>query len=177
MRNNVMVDLETLGKKPGCVISTIGAVRFSATGIHHEFYTSIDAQSCVDVGLTMDVSTVLWWMKQSDDARKELTDPRRLPMPLVEALTAFTEWVGSNPVIWGNGATFDNTILAAAYDACGMHAPWEFWNDACYRTARRMFPGIDRPRPGIAHHALYDARAQAEHLIEIQHAYKEAHIL
>jgi exodeoxyribonuclease VIII len=71
------------------------------------------------------------------------------------------------PVVWGNGADFDNVILGNAYLAVNKPRPWSFWNNRCYRTVRAMAPNIDYVRPVIAHHALHDARAQALHLIEI----------
>jgi DNA polymerase III epsilon subunit-like protein len=56
--NRVMLDLETLGHTPGSVIVSIGAVKFGGGKILDTFYHRIDAQSCVEHGLKMDVSTV-----------------------------------------------------------------------------------------------------------------------
>jgi len=163
-KTRVMVDLETLGNKPGAVIVSIGAVKFGA-GAMEEFYRRIDARSCVQVGLTMDVETVLWWLKQSSEARSELTQNGD---PLEVVLGEFSQWVADPVELWGNGAAFDNAILAAAYDQVGLSRPWKFWNDRCYRTIKALHPEIPIRRSGCHHNALDDARSQAEHLLAIE---------
>lgn len=165
MKTQVMLDLETLGQTPGSVIVAIGAVKFGGGEILGDFYLRVDAQSCVDAGLWLDVSTVLWWFKQGDAARLELTRPGT---PLHSALERFTEWVGEGDAeVWGNGASFDNALLTAAYDAARMRRPWTNFNDRCYRTVKAMFPDIPLARAGTHHNALDDARSQAVHLMEL----------
>lgn len=163
--SHVMVDLETLGNGSNAVITSVGAVRFHATGIKDSFYEFVDPQSCVDAGLKMDVSTVLWWMGQSDDARAAF---KNKGLPLVTVLAAFDAWFPKDACLWGNGATFDNVILSNAYKAVGMKAPWPFWGDRCYRTVKAMYPDTKAPAfQGTAHNALDDAAHQARHLILI----------
>lgn len=160
---NIMLDLETLGNKPGAVIVAIGAVRFGGGALTEEFYSRVDAQSCVDQGLKLDTSTVLWWMKQDDEARAELNKPGER---LMTALASFKDLITKDDLVWGNGSDFDNTILAAAYDACGIPLPWKFWNNRCYRTLKALRPEI-KINNGVKHNALDDARAQALHLMEM----------
>src|SRR6478609_2831880 len=83
MKTQIMLDLETLGQKPGSVILSIGACVFDRVGVHERFYTRVDPQSCIDAGLQADLSTFLWWMKQGDEARHEVLKPGR---PLRDAL-------------------------------------------------------------------------------------------
>jgi len=175
MKTQVMLDLETLGNKPGAVIVAIGAVKFNGDEILSSFYERVDAESCVKAGLTLDTSTVMWWLKQSDEARAEIVKPG---MPLTEALTMFTAWIGDpNLEVWGNGAAFDNVILAGAYDALGMERPWYFWNDRCYRTMKSLHPEIPMERDGVHHNALDDAISQARHLMAIFSATKSFPLL
>jgi exodeoxyribonuclease VIII len=160
-----MADLETLGNKPGSAIVALGAVKFGAAGIFDEFYQRIDLQSCLDHGLTMDASTVLWWLKQPDGPRMEITRPGNR---LCQVLHDFSEWLGDpNAEIWGNGAAFDNTLLASAFQASGLPLPWKYSNDRCYRTLKALHPEIPMERDGTHHHALDDARSQALHLMRI----------
>lgn len=164
---DVMVDLETLGNGPNSVITAIGAVKFDMLGLGGEYYHIVDAQSCVDAGLQMDVSTVMWWMRQSEAARAELV---REGLPLSIALQKFTGWLGPNADsirVWGNGASFDNVILGNAYRKTGLEQPWKFYNDRCYRTVKNMYPLIELERTGTAHNALDDAKTQAAHLIKM----------
>lgn len=174
--NNIMVDEETLGKTPGHAILAIGAVRFDAGGLYDEFYTTIDIRSCLDVGLNIDGDTFLWWLKQSDEARKQIHSPAKKALSLPQALLEFNNWVGADPKVWGNGASFDNSFLAVAYERCGITPAWPFWNDKCYRTIRGLWKHA-KVEPKIPHHALYDAIAQAETLVQIQLAHPEASIL
>lgn len=171
----IMLDLETLGTGANSVIIAIGAVKFDSTGIKDKFYRVIDPASCVKVGMQMDVSTVMWWMKQSDKARAEFERPN---VSIQRALIDFAEFVGfserKNTEVWGNGASFDNVLLANAYKKCEIEQPWNYVNDRCYRTIKGMNRSIPLVRTGTYHNALNDAETQALHLIlilnELDHA-------
>lgn len=173
---NVMLDIETLGNGSNAVILSIGAVAFDETGVkENSFYRVVDAKTCTDVGMVMDVSTVMWWMKQSDAARKAFEHE---PSPLRAVLGVFSVWMndlGTDVCVWGNGATFDNVILSNAYKACDMNRPWSYRNDRCYRTLKAMYPWIKAQQTtGVAHNALDDARYQALHAVKILTALKGA---
>jgi exodeoxyribonuclease VIII len=86
---------------------------------------------------------------------------------LAVALQRFTLWLPNDCKLWGNGASFDNAILANAYAALKMEQPWAFWNDRCYRTIKAMHPKQKQQHLGTHHNALDDAISQAEHLIAI----------
>jgi hypothetical protein len=69
-----MIDLETMGDKPDAVIASIAVTAFEIrTGkILGEFYEKVDMQDCIDLGMTISVGTIKWWLKQSLKARKEI---------------------------------------------------------------------------------------------------------
>jgi exodeoxyribonuclease VIII len=168
MKNEVMLDLETLGRQPGAVIVAIGAVKFIDDRIVSECYLRIDPRSAVAEGLSIDADTVCWWLTRSETARLELV---KSGGSLREALFAFGSWLDDpNAEVWGNGAGFDNVLLAEAYDRCGIARPWQWWNDRCYRTMKALRPDIAMSRSGTHHHALDDARSQARHLMAIRRA-------
>lgn len=173
MLNNIMLDLETMGTGPNSAIIAIGAVRFdtediirgdSNNGILDKFYEIVDLKSSTSLGLEIDPDTVMWWMKQSDNARGQF---ERDGIHLVKALCSFSEWVGDDAIIWGNGAAFDNVILANAYEKALHPQPWKFWNDRCYRTVKNLHPQIEMERVGTYHCAVDDAESQALHLMKI----------
>lgn len=163
-----MLDLETLGTKPGSVILSIGAVKFNRKevlpGWFHFHVSPADSRYH---GLQIEGDTVLWWLTQSDEARKAITESKKYSLPYV--LNEFTKWLEHDCLeIWGNGANFDNALLSAAYDACGLERPWKFWNDRCYRTVKALHPDLPlAKRTGTHHNAVDDARSQAEHLITL----------
>ena len=65
--NDVMVDLETLGRRAGCVIVSVGAVKFDPkTGFvdtDNAFYKAITVESAMRYGLRVDPDTLRWWMR------------------------------------------------------------------------------------------------------------------
>lgn len=169
MYNNVMVDLETLGTLPGSVILSIGAVAFEEMAVAEEgFYVAIRRADCELMGLKTSAETLAWWEKQSTDARKVLADPTGIS--LAGALDSFNDYLSQFPStvsIWGNGANFDNPLLACAYEAVGLKPYYKFYNERCYRTVKNQYPDIKLVRTGTYHNALDDARSQAEHLVQI----------
>jgi exodeoxyribonuclease VIII len=168
--DNVMLDLETMGTGPNAAIIAIGAVAFEPTGgLGSTFYQVVGLNSSVEYGGEMDASTVLWWMKQDDAARKEFARPGS---HILSALEDFGMWIkGQQPTaevkVWGNGAAFDNVILRSAYVRAGIGVPWKYNGDRCYRTIKATRPDIKIAPIGTAHNALDDAMHQAKTLISI----------
>ena len=162
---DIMVDLETMGTRPNAPIIAIGAVEFfpESMKLGKEFYRVVDLESCLNIGMEIDASTILWWMQQDDAARAQF---ERKGDILPAVLLAFSALVDHETRIWGNGAAFDNVILANAYRCCDLELPWRFWNDRCYRTIKAL-SSVPMKRQGTHHNALDDARDQAVHLMEI----------
>jgi len=184
--NDVMLDLETIGQHSNAVIVSIGAVFFNPlTGnIGAEFHQVIDIEDAMKYG-EVDGSTLKWWMKQNDDARSIFNTNDT--MPLKDALLEFNGWMYQiegfkKRIVWGNGATFDNTILTNAYKAANMTKPWHFSNDRDVRTmvdvGRRVF-GIDPKKSnefkGNPHNALDDAKHQAKYISDIYKRIQHCH--
>lgn len=166
---DVMLDLETMGKGPRAAIVAIGAVEFdlAAGVVGDQFYEIVDLESSVIVGGEIDASTVMWWMAQSDAARAELVKGGG---HLLRVLPDFSVWMAKRGPrddvrVWGNGAAFDNVILASAYKAALMPQPWKHWNDRCYRTIKALHRDVPLVRVGTHHNAVDDAESQARHLI------------
>jgi hypothetical protein len=166
MKRHVMIDIETLGTRPGDTILSIGAVKFGLDGTGEEFYLTIDAESCKAAGLKAQKSTLEWWSKQSDAAREAAFKGE---ISLEIALIKLAVWMPplDDAVVWGNGANFDNALLAAAYRAIKHDVPWHYWNDRCYRTIAAMFLKDRVERVGTGHVALDDAKTQALRLIHM----------
>ncbi|EPC9413888.1 3'-5' exoribonuclease domain-containing protein [Klebsiella variicola] len=177
---HVMVDLETMGKKHNAPIVAIGAVVFDpATGsIGESFYKVVCLESSVNWGAVIDPSTVIWWLKQSSEARSAIVNDDAIP--LLDALLQFREFVSDNVAggskkaqVWGNGASFDNSILRSSYDCIAEDYPWEYWNDRDVRTmvelgqAIGFDPKTTIPFEGDRHNALADAIHQARYISAI----------
>lgn len=172
---DVMIDLETLGTAPGCVLLSLGAVKFSKErGIVDTFYCRISPESCQAMGLKVDISTVRWWMKQGEAARAEAFAEGQA---LIDMLFTFRTWLrDTGPdgegnwggIVWSNGASADLVWLAAAFRAIHVAVPWEYWNERCFRTVKAL---VDPDwKKATTHHALEDAKAQAMALLGWQAA-------
>lgn len=164
---HVMIDLETLSDRFDSPIIAIGATEFDIdSGVLGEtFYAGISVADALNYGKPKG-ETIVWWMKQSDAARQAAIAGTQ---DLRSALGDFEQWLAQfddfSP--WGNGASFDITILEHAYWRCfGRPAPWKFWNIRDCRTIKMIGEKIGVAVPkmtgGVAHNALDDAIHQAK---------------
>jgi hypothetical protein len=173
------IDLETLGQKYNAPIVSIGAVAFNReTGkIGTTFYQEIDIDSSLKIG-TVTTSTLCWWLNQNKNAKQLFDDSaagRGRKMHIASALLNFTTFVRSlgAPRVWGNGATFDITILEHSIDkgSVGLSPPWVFWNIRDMRTlvdAAESIKGWKKESVeavGTHHNALDAATYQAKVII------------
>lgn len=156
---HIMIDLETLDTKPTTVILSIGAVAFDPfTGDERgRFYEEIDAQGQIDQGRTVSADTLKWWMGQDNGVIK-LEGERDLG----HALHLLYEFFGLAECYetWGNGSTFDVSIMEDAYRSFNMEAPWKFWAVRDMRTIVALV-GKEDWSGGTNHNALDDAIHQA----------------
>ena len=167
---NIMLDIETLGTEPGCVILSIGAVEFDDDSLGNSFEVNIDPESCTEAGLKIEPRTVMWWLEQDDAARKSLSNSNALPLD--EALVGLTkafDWQGAK--VWCNGASFDFPILAAAYSAFNADTPWKYYDTMDFRTlknlvSRKVYSEC-KSESEVKHNALADAIAQAETTVRL----------
>ncbi len=166
------IDLETLGTRYNAPILSIGVAQFSReTGeIGATFYKEVDIESALRVGKPS-ADTIAWWITQNKQAQAVFHGKDKMALSTV--LMELTTWMRSKsfaPCVWGNGATFDISILEYAYDhgTVGLKEPWHFMKIRDMRTiveAAEMLFGFDRtfiPKVGVAHNALDDATYQAK---------------
>lgn len=169
---HVMLDLETLGTVPGCSILSIGAVEFcpKTHELGEEFYEVVSRVSCKEAGLFEQADTLAWWTRQSAEARSvlDLASSGRC-LELGDALAGLDRFMKrrTNRRVWGNGADFDNPLLAVAHHKVGLKQCWPSYNGRCYRTVKNLAPHIKMERGGTHHNALDDAKSQARHLLSI----------
>lgn len=174
-----MLDLECLSTRPHAAIVIIGAIKFNrgekwSENINKEelqkhdcFYRRIKIKSCIDKGLHIDPQTEQWWNNQDEKIRYEALENPTNRVGLKTALEDFKKWFNNNNTnfqnikIWGNGSSFDCTILGEAYKRCNMEIPWKFWNIRDLRTIYDLgsIRSYELPQEGL-HNALYDCLRQ-----------------
>jgi hypothetical protein len=152
-----MIDIETLGREPGCAIVAVGACRFDAREVGETFEASVSLTSCQDHGLGIDAETLEWWLSQSSEAREQLLGGDDLP----EVLRELNQFLRDTEEVWANSPSFDLAILEAAFNACGTSAPWEFYEERDFRTLTSHDIDHDIEQDGVEHDAVDDAVHQA----------------
>jgi len=176
MTTHAMIDLETLGTHPDCVILTLGAIKFNPHTDQEPtngLYQKIDIDEQDKLGRTQDESTIQWWGKQSQSVQEEaFTEQGRIGLDtMTNELNKFLVGVD---IIWAQGPAFDIVILEDLYRQLNKPIPWNFWQ---IRDSRTLFSLLPKdPRKGIqqeAHNALADCYYQA---ICVQKVYKELSI-
>ena len=174
--NNVMIDIETLGKKANAPIGSIGAVFFNPqTGeLGEKFYCRVDFENDMLNGAVPDGETIKWWLRQSSDARAELVSDDATPIWGV--ISQFSDWLTDNAEslktlkVWANSPSFDCTILKSAFERTDIDIPWNYWNERDVRTMKEVAIAImDMSQSlgtekiiGFKHHALNDAIRQVK---------------
>jgi exodeoxyribonuclease VIII len=160
-----MLDIETMGNGPQSAILSIGAADFDSDRL---FYCNVDLQSCLDAGLKVDGSTIMWWLAQSEEARGALGKDAK---PLKEALLDFTKWLSPSDArgfylvyegeLWAYPASFDLVIVENACRAVGFNQPpWHYRAPRCLRTIAAT-AGVPKPK-ATPHEACRDAQMQVE---------------
>ena len=175
-----MVDIETLGTKPGSVILSVGAVIFNPfesninDGEEFNFYRNIELESCMNMGLKVDASTLEWWWNPKRDKPRQslMKYCQLLPVVLME----LSQFLRGTDSIWAHGAAFDPVLLESAFDACSLDYPWRFSRIKDTRTiyyASKYLGGVMDYRTGAStnnsHDAHYDAWVQAR---RVQNAFE-----
>lgn len=154
---HVMVDIETLDVVPSAVILSIGATTLDPD-YPIAFYSELAVSTQFE--RTRSEGTIEWWSKQT------------IPMPqgtidIVIALADFKKYLSAlraEPIIWCKGTDFDTAILANAYAQYKIPLPWKYNAIRDFRTVKKLFPHYKFPANPNAHHALADAKHQAEEL-------------
>jgi hypothetical protein len=175
--SDVMIDLETLSTKNNAIILTIGAVKFNINkelDKTKQLYMRINLQSCKNLKMHTDRSTVKWWKEQSKEAQYEVFDhPDRIDIK--DALAALTDFIKDARTVWANSPNFDCVILENAFNKCKMTVPWKFWNLRDSRTVYALARlNLTTFRKNIedeksAHNALNDCIIQ---ILALKESYK-----
>ena len=166
---HLMLDIETMGSQSYSSIVSIGAVEFDLdTGnVGETFYRNINLKSCLDAGLIVNADTIMWRLKQNEEARLALSKDT---IELAQALLDFSIFCKNKDYeVWGNSARFDCGILGDAYNKLNLQIPWDFRKERDVRTLVSFAPDIKKnyKYEGVAHNALQDCYNQIGYCTEI----------
>lgn len=163
-----MLDIETLGRVPGCAVIEIGAIAFNGeTGTHGEtFHRFIEPMA----PYTADVDTLEWHRRKGTypfpkNFQGYTIRPVHSPGSAVADFADWCESLGDVEAWWSWGAAFDFPILSHLLTAEFHGPPWKYWQCRCARTVWATAFG-DRRRPDRTHDALEDCRSAIRDLFE-----------
>ncbi|MBD3814904.1 MAG: 3'-5' exoribonuclease [Halothiobacillus sp.] len=185
---DISIDLETLGTQPGCPIVSVGMTAFNRnTGDINELgEVHIDVQEQLDRGFEVSWDTIFWWMQQSKDAIfttfGDGKNGRMKPPYACFVLAHMLHGIHSDDAsislqfswakpttltAWGNGATFDVSILEAFLIKTSGYRLFDHRKVRDMRTIMDVagLSSRDIPFTGIAHTAQADATHQAKCII------------
>lgn len=143
----IVIDLETMGTKPGCIITEIGAVAIEITkanSLAFSYAEVIDYASSKRAGFKADKKTMDWWAEQLGiDAyynrkvyESHFVEKWRNTRSIKKSIGTFTdlyeavvEAAGGDKdqvLLVGNDIDFDKSILEHYYIATNTPIPWHY---------------------------------------------------
>lgn len=168
--NHLMIDLETLDVRPTSVILSLGAVLFNQKqGVFDTLQLDFDLQEQFDIGRSISMDTLRWWMTQSKQSQKIFDkEGSKVSIATIPGeLSKFT--LGQNKKtlrVWSNGTDFDIGMVNNVFSQNNFtNKLWMFYNVTDYRTFGYI-TGFKKPVGKAAHDALADATHQAECILK-----------
>ena len=177
MTTHAMIDIETLGTEPDCVVLSVGAVKFNPFNSEEPHTRTLwrpSADEQINSGRSVLESTLEWWAKQEEHVR-EMTFTEEGRIPVKDFAGDLNKWLTGVDKIWCQGPQFDMVILENLFKQFDHHRNWAFWQVQDCRTIFNMMP--TDPRKAIqqnAHSADDDAFWQA---VCVQQTFKHFNVL
>lgn len=142
----IVADLETMGTKPGCIVTEIGAVAIEVNkmkSLSFSYDETLDYTSSKRAGFKADKRTMDWWAKQLSlmgsnriEFERVFASRWRNTRSIKKSIATFTEFYedvveaadgDKNQVLLvGNDIDFDKSILEHYYIATNSPIPWHY---------------------------------------------------
>ncbi|MCP9764488.1 3'-5' exonuclease [Lacihabitans soyangensis] len=173
MYDQLIVDLETLGTKPGAVILSVALVEWNWKGeIGKKGVFKIPLAESVAKGFVIEPETVKWWNEQDKivfaKALNASVPTNMSGTILSEMMNFFADVMGEKTGVWGNGSSFDLVLLKEYFDGFGYHTPWNPRIERDVRTIVSLLPEVKREWKfeGTKHDPVDDCLNQIGYLVE-----------
>jgi len=165
---DIMLDIETLGTCPDCVVLTLGAVKFDpySSEIAGGIYCKPDVDEQIAQGRIVREDTMEWWGTQAEAVREEALGMEGR-IPVTQMLQELNRFLVGAKNIWAQGTVFDIGILEHLFRQYNMTANWDFWQIADSRTLFKIHGDPREKNKEGLHNALEDCVSQAEAIQEI----------
>ena len=182
---HVVFDCETLSVEPNAAIMSVGwavvvegdepvgakIIDSGCKTIDMEIYNEYTGDE-----YDISVSTIMWWLQQSDEARAALLGGKSslfaTAREISEMIVAL-ENVSDEVMVYGYGSNADIVWLENMFKVEGLDVPWSYRSVRCLRTVLAD-AGVDlhdyRSDDSFSHTALGDAITEALALVSVLQA-------
>ncbi len=165
-----MIDLETLGNTPGCVVLSISIVCIEDVTLNNTWYLNVGSQ--LGKGLHIDQETHDWWMNQNSNVRRRTFAGNQIGNALVikDILAYIVTHFSTDYQIWSDSPRLDYGCLDALLRAYGIKYPFFYRNERCLRTLMRIADelGVSYTPLAKTHDSYEDCVSQITTFKEIQ---------
>ena len=175
-----MTDIESLDVGPRSIVSQVAMVFAPVDDpetVIDEVLVYLPIQPQIALKRTLSAKTLVFWMSQSDAARKEFEqntgdDFEELPSLIRHLIRKFGSIVGDEPVeLWARGPQFDVTNIESLALDCGLEMPWRYDSVRDLRTLMALagLKTADIPRDNEKyppHMAVADCHYQIQQYAE-----------
>lgn len=175
----LMVDIESLALGPRPVITQIAILGYDLELdelLEDRFFQHlpIEPQQQIIPARKISASTLLWWMRQSDEAREsfelsaseDFEDLVAVMRGLVAAFNRLTKNGTREYELCAKSAKFDITAIETLLEELGLEVPWHYRNITDVRQDLRRAgieeKNVPKPQGMVPHNAYWDARWQIE---------------
>lgn len=170
MNSDLMIDLETLATSPQTAVVSLGAQFFDieTKTLGSTFEMVLELQPQIDSGREISASTLKWWMGQEEAAKRVFHEKAQPPTVVLGTFVNWYKSVNPKAFVWGNGSTFDISIMENIFRMYKIEVPWGYNKAMDLRTFKRFNApaGAKIPVAGVKHNCLADATAQARFVLE-----------
>lgn len=130
--SNIMIDIETLGRRNDAAIREVGLVAFNSTGVIEEMkQLSVDPEVWNTCGRTFSGETILWLLAHPHiDTNYNCHSYEEL---VTEVNNFILSHLTTDGYIWSKGH-MDMEVLKDLYETVGKPLPWLYWQPRDLRT-------------------------------------------
>lgn len=177
-RIDIMLDIETLGTTPGCIVLAAGLVVIRNNEIIYDSGEIVfNYADSLASGFESNPETEAWWEAHDGVPQHYWNQPRHHVSTIgqlrtiVKIISGHIEQFGaSEEVLYWSRGHFDYPILSVYFNEYGMQPPWE----GRHRQMRDLRTALDVLQYDITgepkyHRANLDAVQQAEQLVKARH--------
>lgn len=154
LNKHLMLDIESIGKRPGCVVFAIGAIIFDVEKIFSEHLFKLSVKESISLGFIIDQETRNWWI--NDRERRILANfLTKNPSPIRDVMHEILYLRNQTRTHWAWGIDFDFPMIEAIYDKLNIVFDRFVVRDA--RTVCKLAKTDNRLKP---HNPILDAKEQ-----------------